>query len=93
MDHLNAETNFRCQRRFFSDQQELLLKYIWRHQNNEGEGPFEYACRTRDRRASQSNECVEDEDGRAPEHGADGKTPSSPKNWVWYFGWEQPVVG
>jgi hypothetical protein len=30
-----------------------------------------------------------DEDGRVPEHGADGKTP---KNWVWYFGWEQPVV-
>jgi hypothetical protein len=36
---------------------------------------------------------VEDEDGRVPEHGADGKIPSSPKNWVWYFGWEQPVVG
>jgi hypothetical protein len=32
-------------------------------------------------------------DGRVPEDGADGKTPSSPKNWVWYFSWEQPVVG
>jgi len=55
--------------------------------------PSNMAVGQRDWRASQSNECVEDEDGRVPEHGADGKTPLSPKNWVWYFGWEQPVVG
>ena len=47
-----------------SDRLELLLKYIWRYQNNEDKGPFEYVCRTRDWRASQSNECIEDEDGR-----------------------------
>jgi hypothetical protein len=104
VDHLNVETNSisRSQRGggasnacggSFRIDKELLLKYIRRHQNNEGKGPFEYVCRARNWRASQSNKCVEDEDGRMPQHSADGKTPSSPKNWVWYFSWEQPEVG
>ena len=47
-----------------SDRLELLLKYIWRYQNNEDKSPFEYAYRARDWRASRSNECIEDEDER-----------------------------
>lgn len=46
-----------------SDRLEMLLKYIWRY-NDEDKGPFEYVCRARDWRASQSNEYIEDEDGR-----------------------------
>jgi hypothetical protein len=47
-----------------SNRLELLLKCIWRYQNNEDKDPFEYACRARDWQASRPNECIEDEDGR-----------------------------